>query len=101
MSSFSGSKSQNAEVAATLTMLELPNLFALLDLVQRAGDAEATIDLATSLYEMLQLPASHDSWNELDRFATLRRRRWETPGITRNSKRREPELSSSLLVDIT
>ena len=45
---------QNAEVAATLTVLELPNLFALLDLVQRAGDAEATIDLATSLYSLLQ-----------------------------------------------
>ncbi|MGH8733907.1 MAG: hypothetical protein ACREVB_09520, partial [Burkholderiales bacterium] len=36
--------SQNAEMAATLTGLELPNLFALLDEVQRAGDAEATID---------------------------------------------------------
>ena len=46
--------SQNTEVAATLTVLELPNLFALLDLVQRAGDAEATIDLATSLYSLLQ-----------------------------------------------
>ncbi len=45
---------QKAEVAATLTVLELPNLFALLDLVQRAGDAEATIDLATSLYSLLQ-----------------------------------------------
>jgi tetratricopeptide (TPR) repeat protein len=44
----------NAEVAATLTGLELPNLFALLDLVQRQGDAEATIDLATSLYRLLQ-----------------------------------------------
>ncbi len=47
--------SQNAEVAATLTVLELPNLFALLDLVQRAGDAEATIDLATSLYSLLSM----------------------------------------------
>ncbi len=45
---------QNAELAATLTVLELPNLFALLDLVQRAGDAEATIGLATSLYSLLQ-----------------------------------------------
>jgi len=43
-----------AEIAATLTALELPNLFALLDHVQRAGDAEATIDLATSLYGLLQ-----------------------------------------------
>ena len=47
-------ESQNAEMAATLTLLELPNLFALLDLVQAAGDAEATIDLTTSLYRLLQ-----------------------------------------------
>ncbi len=47
-------RNQNAELAATLTVLELPNLFALLDLVQRAGDTEATIDLATSLYSLLQ-----------------------------------------------
>jgi len=45
---------QNTELAATLTVLELPNLFALLDLVQRAGDAEATIDLATSIHSLLQ-----------------------------------------------
>jgi tetratricopeptide (TPR) repeat protein len=47
-------QSQNAEVAATLTVLELPNLFALLDRVWRAADAEATIDLATSFYSLLQ-----------------------------------------------
>src|SRR5262249_32201357 len=45
---------RNAEVAATLTVLELPNLFALAGFVQRAGDAEVTIDLATSLYRLLQ-----------------------------------------------
>ena len=45
---------QNAELAATLTGLELPNLFALLDRMQRAGKAEATIDLTTSLYRLLQ-----------------------------------------------
>jgi tetratricopeptide (TPR) repeat protein len=48
-------RSQNAEVAATLTLLELPNLFALLDRVWRAADAEATINLATSLYSLLCL----------------------------------------------
>jgi tetratricopeptide (TPR) repeat protein len=48
-------QSQNAQLAATLTGLELPNLFALLDLVQRAGEAEATIGLATSLYPLLQV----------------------------------------------
>lgn len=47
-------RSQSIEVAATLTVLELPNLFALLELVQRAGDPEATIALATSLYSLLQ-----------------------------------------------
>ncbi len=46
--------SQNAELAATLTGLELPNLFALLDRVQHAGEAEATINLTTSLYSLLQ-----------------------------------------------
>ncbi|HEV7403252.1 MAG TPA: CHAT domain-containing protein [Chthoniobacteraceae bacterium] len=48
-------QSQNAEVAATLTVLELPNLFALLDLVQRAGETEAAIDLAASLYSLLSM----------------------------------------------
>lgn len=47
-------RGQNAELAATLTRLELPNLFALLDRVQHAGDAEATIALTTSLYSLLQ-----------------------------------------------
>jgi len=45
---------QNAEVAAALTGLELPNLFALLELTRRAGDAEATIGLATLLFRLLQ-----------------------------------------------
>ena len=46
--------SQNTEIATTLTVLELPNLFTLLEQVQRAGDAEATIALATSLFGLLQ-----------------------------------------------
>lgn len=45
---------QDTELAATLTVLELPNLFAMLDLVHGAGDSEATIDLATFLYHLLQ-----------------------------------------------
>jgi tetratricopeptide (TPR) repeat protein len=45
---------RRAEEAATLTVLELPNLFALLEQVQAAGDAEATIALTTSLYGLLQ-----------------------------------------------
>lgn len=47
-------QSRKTAIAATLTVLELPNLFALLDRVQHAGDAEATIGLATSLYGLLQ-----------------------------------------------
>ena len=47
-------QSQNTELAATLTVLELQNLFALLELVQGAEDAEQTIGLATSLYRLLR-----------------------------------------------
>lgn len=45
---------QNAEIAATLTLLELPNLFALLERMQHAGDESATINLTTALYSLLQ-----------------------------------------------
>ncbi len=48
-------RNQNTELAATLTGLELPNLFALLDRVQAAGEAEATVDLTTSLYSLLSM----------------------------------------------
>jgi tetratricopeptide (TPR) repeat protein len=48
-------RGRQTEVAATLTVLGLPNLFALLDRVQAAGEAEATIDLATRLYGLLQM----------------------------------------------
>jgi tetratricopeptide (TPR) repeat protein len=48
-------QSNQAELVATLTGLELPNLLALLDLVRRAEDAEATIDLATALYGLLRM----------------------------------------------
>jgi hypothetical protein len=47
-------QSRKIEVAATLTGLELPNLFALLDLVQRVSDPEATIELATLLHHLLR-----------------------------------------------
>ena len=45
---------QNTEVAATLTLLELPNLFALLDRSQAVADPETTINRATSFYSLLQ-----------------------------------------------
>lgn len=47
-------RDRKTEIAATLTVLELPNLFALLEQVERAGDASATIGLTTSLYRLLQ-----------------------------------------------
>ena len=47
-------RSKNAELAATLTVLELPNLFALLDQTQGTAEPEATIAQATSLYSLLQ-----------------------------------------------
>jgi tetratricopeptide (TPR) repeat protein len=47
-------QSQNTELAATLTLLELPNLFALLDRSQAVADPETTIERATYLYGLLQ-----------------------------------------------
>jgi tetratricopeptide (TPR) repeat protein len=47
-------QSQDIQLAATLTLLELPNLMALLDRVSAAGDPVATIDLATDLFRLLQ-----------------------------------------------
>ena len=48
-------QSQNTELAAALTVLELPNLFVLLDHSQGAADPATTIDRATSLYSLLQV----------------------------------------------
>jgi tetratricopeptide (TPR) repeat protein len=48
-------RSRNAELAATLTLLELPNLFALLDRSPAVADAATTIDRATYLYGLLQV----------------------------------------------
>jgi len=48
-------QSQNTEVAATLTVLELPNLFALLHRSQAVADPATTIKRATSLYGLLQM----------------------------------------------
>jgi tetratricopeptide (TPR) repeat protein len=47
-------QNQNAELAATLTLLERPNLFALLDRSQASADPATTIDRATSLYTLLK-----------------------------------------------
>ncbi len=53
-----GERSKNSAMAAALTVMELPNLMALLERVvnanTNAGDAEATIDLTTTLHGLLQ-----------------------------------------------
>ncbi len=49
-----GEQARDAQMAATLTLLELPNLFALLEQSVSGGHAEATIDLASSLFTLLQ-----------------------------------------------
>jgi tetratricopeptide (TPR) repeat protein len=48
-------RSQNTELAAMLTLLELPNLFALLDRFQAVADPETTIERATFLYSLLEM----------------------------------------------
>lgn len=46
--------SRNASLASVMTVMELPNLVALLNRLQAAGDAEATIGLTSTLYQLLQ-----------------------------------------------
>ena len=48
-------RSQNTEMAAKLTLLELPNLFALLDHTQAVADPVTTIERVTFLYGLLQM----------------------------------------------
>lgn len=45
--------SQDAQMSLNLTNLELPNLVRLLEHVRAQGDAEATVDLATKLEQLL------------------------------------------------
>ncbi|UCH97483.1 MAG: tetratricopeptide repeat protein [Candidatus Aminicenantes bacterium] len=44
---------EDAQLSATLTTLELPNLVRLLEHVRARGDAEAAVDLATKLEQLL------------------------------------------------
>jgi tetratricopeptide (TPR) repeat protein len=46
--------SQDAQVSATLTVLELPNLLAVLEHLRRDASAETTVGVATSLEGLLQ-----------------------------------------------
>jgi tetratricopeptide (TPR) repeat protein len=47
-------RSQNTEMAAKLSLLELPNLFALLDRTQAVADPATTIERVNFLYSLLQ-----------------------------------------------
>ena len=47
-------RNRNATMASALTVMELPNLIALLNRVQGVGNAEATIDLTSTLHVLLQ-----------------------------------------------
>jgi tetratricopeptide (TPR) repeat protein len=62
-------RSRNAELAATLTLLELPNLFALLDRSQTVTEPATTIERATYLYDLLQYLGKPQL---LDRVARVR-----------------------------
>jgi tetratricopeptide (TPR) repeat protein len=80
--------SRKIEIAATLTVLELPNLFALLDHVERAYDAEATINLTSTLFSLLRgIGRPH----LLDRLARARDAAVMTLGKTWNHARFEAQ----------
>nr|VFK17503.1 MAG: Tetratricopeptide repeat-containing protein [Candidatus Kentron sp. LFY] len=45
---------KNTDVAVTLTLLDLPNLFALLAAVEKESEPDVTIELAVALYQLLK-----------------------------------------------
>jgi len=65
---------EDTKLSATLTTLELPNLVRLLEYVWAQGDAEATVDLATRL-EQLLMPLGREQL--LARVAALREKEAE------------------------
>lgn len=94
-------QSRNIDIAATLTALELPNLFALLEAVQRAGDAAATIGLATTLYSLLQnigKPRLVERVGQVrDAAAAALGERWSHAGFQAQSTRIEQQLEGGRL----
>ena len=87
---------QNIELAATLTVLDLPELFALLKHVQGAGDAEVMIDLAASLFSLLRNAGKPRYSNVWPKCVMLLQQQWARRGITHNSRCSRSESSSSL-----
>lgn len=94
-------QSQHIEVASTLTLLEQPNLFRLLDLVQQEGDAETTIDLATRLYTLLSVlgrPRLLERVGKVRDAATAAMgNRWNHASFQATSTRIEQQLASGLM----
>ena len=79
---------EKINIAATFTALELPNLFALLDHMEQAGDAEATIGLTISLYGLLERIGKP---RLLERVAQVRDAALATLGDTSNHARFQAE----------
>lgn len=92
---------RSIQVAATLTVLELPSFFALLNLVQKAGDAETTIHLATKIYGLLQhlgLPGLLDRVAQVrDTAAVALGDTWNHAQFEAARTRIEQQLASGLL----
>jgi tetratricopeptide (TPR) repeat protein len=92
---------EQVELAVTLTVLELPNFFVLLEQAQRAGDAEATIHLAASLYSLLK---DAGKARLLERLARIRdaaaaalEGTWNNASFKARATRIEEQLASSRL----
>jgi tetratricopeptide (TPR) repeat protein len=94
-------QSQNSELAAMLTLLELPNLFALLDRFQASADPATTIQRATFLYSLLQ---SLGKQRLLERVARVREAAaaslgegWSHARFVANGDRIEQQLAAGQL----
>jgi hypothetical protein len=94
---------EQVELAAMLTVLEVPNFFVLLEQAQRAGDAAATIDLATSLYSLLQNAGKPRLVERVARIrdaaAAALEGTWNRASFNARRTRIEEQLVSSRLVE--
>nr|VFJ44786.1 MAG: Tetratricopeptide repeat-containing protein [Candidatus Kentron sp. DK] len=92
---------QNTEVAATLTLLDLPNLFALLAAVEKESDHNLTVELAVVLHQLLK-ELDQPRWLAhvgavRDRVATQLGENWNHVAFELERTRIEQQLESGQL----
>ena len=94
---------KNAELASTLTLLALPNIFALLALIQQTAEPAQIIDLTTSLHQLLQTlgkPALLKKVGQVrDAAAKVLGAEWNHAHFEAQRSRIEQQLAAGLLTE--